>query len=159
MKRTDQISGVFWLGFSIVMSIESYRLGVGSLYSPKAGFHPFLMSIILGFLSLGLIVSTIVRPTKKTSEMGEYLHQDVKFKRETFLKVLYAIILLFGYSILLNILGFLIDTALFIGFYLTKIEPQKWYVVIATAISAPLSTYIIFNVFLKVQMPRGLLWF
>ena len=41
MKYGDQISAVFWLIFSIVMSIESYRLGLGSLHFPKAGFLPF----------------------------------------------------------------------------------------------------------------------
>lgn len=154
MERGDRISSVFWLVFSLVVAIESYRLDLGTLHSPQAGFLPFVGGIALGTLSLILLISTL-RPKPKISEKGE----DITFNRQTFPKVLYVAISLFVYGILLTPLGFVLDTIILIGILLIVVEPQKWYVVIIGAISAPFISYLIFDVLLKVQLPKGFLSF
>lgn len=154
MQRGDRISGAFWLIFSLVIIIESYKLGLGTLDAPQAGFLPFAASLILGALSFILLINTI-GPKSKISEKGE----DLKFNRQKLPKILYVVISLFAYVVLLNTLGFILDTMILIGFLLAVVEPQRWYVVITGAISTSLIFYVIFDVFLKVQMPKGFLSF
>jgi hypothetical protein len=37
MGKADRISGAFWLVFGLFISIESYRLGLGTLHKPGPG--------------------------------------------------------------------------------------------------------------------------
>lgn len=154
MKKVDLISSTFWLVFSLVVVRESYLLGIGTLRSPQAGFLPFVASIALGTLSLIHLIFTL-RLKTKTSENTE----DLVFNRLTWPKVLYVAISLFIYAILLNTLGFILNTMLLIGFLLIIVERQRWYVVITGTILPPLIGYLIFDVCLKVQMPKGFLGF
>ena len=60
MGKADRISGVFWLCFSILMIIQSYRLGLGNLHHPGPGFLFFWVNIILGIMSVIVILSKLV---------------------------------------------------------------------------------------------------
>lgn len=149
---TDRISGFFWLIFSVVIAIESYRLEIGTLLSPKAGFLPFGASLALGILSLVLLLSV----SKRQKAQGE---GGLEFNKQRLNKVVFVLISLFAYALLLNTLGFILCTMIFICFLVGVVEPQKWSVIIITTISIPMISYVIFAVWLKVQMPRGFLGF
>jgi putative tricarboxylic transport membrane protein len=62
---------------------------------------------------------------------------------------------LLAYALLLFPLGFVITTTLFIAFLLRAIVPQRWSVVIACSILTAAASYLIFEVWLKAQLPRG----
>lgn len=154
MQRSDRVSGAFCLLFSLVIVRESFWLGLGNLHFPEAGFFPFVASIILGTLSLMLLLSTKVRKQKLVKK-GE----GITFNKQKLVKVLYVMAGLFFYTIFLNTLGFIFVTAILMGFMLGAIGRQKWYVVIIGTISTPFIAYVIFNVFLKVELPKGFLEF
>ncbi len=154
MGRGDQISGFFWLIFSLFIIEESYRLGLGKLHSPGTGFLPIAAATTLAILSLLLLLSTISRRRIKV-EKEEYL----AFDKKRLPKVFYVLMPLFIYPIFLDTLGFILCTMIFLGFLLRAIEPQKWLTVIALAISIPLISFLIFDIWLKAQLPRGVLGF
>jgi putative tricarboxylic transport membrane protein len=154
MTSADRISSVILLVFALVVSVESYRLDPGTIHSPQAGFLPFIASIALAVLSFIHLISTLLSKAGVT-EKGEAL----SFNRETFPKVLYVGLSIFTYAILLNPLGFVLTTTLFIGFLLVTIEPQRWYTVVIGALSASLASYLLFDVLLRVQLPKGPLGF
>jgi putative tricarboxylic transport membrane protein len=154
MVKGDKISGVFWLFFSTLTAIESYRLGVGNLHSPQAGFLPFVASIILGILSFFLLLSTKSKKAQPNEEL-----EDITFHRHLIPKVLCIITSLFLYAIFLNTLGFVLISVILMAFMLRAIEPQKWYVVTIGAILIPVFAYLLFDVFLKVQLPKGFFGF
>ncbi len=152
--RGDRISGFFGLIFSLVVVIESSRLGVGNLHAPQAGFFPFVAGIALGALSVTLLVSTTPRQQNLTAKREGLSFDTLKISR-----VFFVAMALFLYPLLLNTLGFILITAVLIGFLLRAVEPQKWYIVITGALSAPLVAYLLFHVFLKVTLPQGFLGF
>ncbi len=152
MVKSNRINGIFWLVFSLVIARESYRLGLGNLHSPEAGFLPFAASIILGVLSFFLLLFTKSRKQQPSEKM-----EDVTFNRERMPKVLYAIISLFLYSIFLNAFGFVLVSVILMAFLLRAIEPQKWYVITLGAILIPVFAYLLFDVLPKVQLPKGFL--
>ncbi len=154
MAKGDRISGIFGLFFSVGIAIESYRLGVGNLHAPQAGFLPFAASIILGILSFILLLSA----KQKEGKSGDAI-EDITFNRHLLPKVFYVMGALFLYSFFLNTLGFLLASMILMAFMLRAIEPQKWYVVLLGTILIPISAYILFDVFLKVQLPKGFLGF
>jgi putative tricarboxylic transport membrane protein len=154
MKRDDSLSALIWLAFSLVVIVESYRLDPGTFHSPQAGFLPFVAGIALAILSLTLFMTTVFAKTV-VFEKGK----ASSFNKEAFSKVLYVALSVFIYAILLNPLGFVLTTILFIGFLLRAIDPQKWYIVVVVALAASLASYLLFDVLLKVPLPRGPLGF
>ena len=154
MTKGDRISGMFWLFFSGMIAVESYRLGVGNLHSPQAGFLPFFASIILGILSFLLLLSTKGKKPKFNEEA-----EDIAFNRPLIRKVVYVVISLFLYAIFLDVLGFVLVSMILMAFMLRFVEPQKWHVVTLGAILIPTIAYLAFDFFLKVQLPKGFLGF
>ena len=78
---------------------------------------------------------------------------------ESWKKVALALTALLAYWLVLEHLGFLITTYLLLLFLLRVIEPQKWLLAVATALIATTFSYALFNLWLKVQMPNGILGF
>jgi hypothetical protein len=70
-------------------------------------------------------------------------------------KSLIVLLALLAYALLLKPLGFSLCTALFIGFLLRAVQPQRWSVVLAGAMGAAVGAYGIFEAWLKAQLPRG----
>jgi putative tricarboxylic transport membrane protein len=154
MSRGDNLSGTFWLAISLVAAMESYRLGLGHLHAPQAGFLPFVASLLLGALSVSLLITT-----PRTTRSGSEGNEDVTFNVHQIPKVLYALVSLFLYGLLLEVLGFLVASVLLMTFLLRVIEPQKWYVVTFGAILIPVCALLLFERGLGVVLPKGVLGF
>jgi hypothetical protein len=70
--------------------------------------------------------------------------------------VVYAISFLFLYPFAMKQLGFFLSTFLFIGFSLKFIEPQKWRVVGVMSVLVAIVCYLLFHVWLQIQLPKGI---
>ena len=84
MSKGDRLSGMFWLVISLVIAVESSRLGVGQLHASQAGFLPFVASLLLGVLSLSLLFSA--RRKRDASEERE----GVTLNTQLLPKILYV---------------------------------------------------------------------
>jgi hypothetical protein len=62
---------------------------------------------------------------------------------------------LFAFALLLKPLGFSLCTAVFIGFLLRTVQPQRWFIVGAGGVLTALGTYGIFEIWLQAQLPKG----
>jgi putative tricarboxylic transport membrane protein len=74
-------------------------------------------------------------------------------------KPLITLVALMVYALLMDKLGFLIMTALLVGFLLRGVHPQKWSVVILGAIIVSAACYLVFGIWLQTQLPAGILEF
>jgi len=150
--NNDQVSALIWLACGGAITWGSVGHGLGTLSSPGSGFITFLagMGICL-FASIGLLDTTL----RKRKDRGwKPILKTVQWKK-SFL-VMGA---LTAYALLLSSLGFILCTALFVGFMLRAMKPQGWLLVIAGGILSALGTYAIFELWLKAQLPRGPLGF
>ena len=67
---------------------------------------------------------------------------------------------MFAYALVLDILGFLISTFLLLSFlFRFGMEPQKWFWAIGGSVIASLSCYVVFELWLRTQLPKGILGF
>jgi putative tricarboxylic transport membrane protein len=151
MGKADRISGTFWLIFGAVLAIESYRMGLGSLHQPGPGFLSFYASLVVGSLALvNLIQAWSGRKTEKT---GEPI-----FGKQNTRKIMAFLISVFLYAALLETLGFLLVTFLLFLFLLGVIEKKKRLFTVLASIAVTAASYLIFEVWLMSQLPRGALW-
>ncbi len=70
-------------------------------------------------------------------------------------KVLFVIIALILYGALINYVGFLVVTFLLIAFLLRFVDPQSWKKVLGWALIGSIGAYLIFEVWIKLRLPKG----
>lgn|SRR5574337_1152231 len=148
MRRADQITGVIVLLFSVVLMIGSWRMPPSATFGPGAGFLPFWCGALLGLLSLLLVLNTFwqaaVSPTKSVFPSGRAL-----------LMIGAAIVGLSVYILTLEILGFLIGTALLTAYLLGFVEREKWSTTILVAVLNSAVLFVVFQVLLGVNLPTN----
>ena len=147
--NNDQASSLFWFILSVVIMGASIPYGLGTLGSPGTGFLPFLTGLGMGFFAfIGILYST----RRRKQGIG----WKTKIKKLKWQKSLFVLAALIAYALLLVPLGFCLCTFLFVGFLLRAIEPQRWAVVIGGGFLSACTTFLIFDVWLQAQLPRGI---
>lgn len=144
-------SEFFLIIFSLFVCIESFKLDVGTLQKPGAGFIPFWSGICLGILTIILCIQKLW--FDKANELKEK-KEEIKWKA-----VILASISLFVCILILERLGFIISTILLNGFLLKFIEKKGWVTIIITSLIMTFASYYIFKVLLQAELPKGIFGF
>ncbi len=125
----------------------SINLSMGSLHRPGPGFFPFLLAIVLALFSLALIFQNWAKDKVPLPF----------WERHSWLRPLLGLVILTAYAILVNSLGFLISTFLFLLIWMAGIERLNWKTIIMVSIATTVVLYLIFNLLLDVPLPKGIL--
>ncbi len=152
MGKADRISGLFWLIFSVFASYHAYKLGMGRLHQPGPGFVFFWTGIVIALLSLTVVLRSF----------GKRSHEEAKgsiFGKGNVTKILFVLLSLFLYGLLMERLGFLIVTLLLFLFLLGIIEKKKWLFTVLVSLIVTVISYLVFEVGLQSQLPKGFLEF
>jgi len=152
MGRADRISGIFWFLFSVFISIDSYRMGLGTLHQPGPGFLFFWTAVVMGILSIVTFVRAWMG--KKAEEPESSI-----FGKENVLKIIFVLFSLFLYAFFMETLGFIPVTLLLFIFLLRMIEKKRLSFTIFVSVVVTGTSYLIFEIWLKSQLPKGLLEF
>ena len=138
----DLISSLFWLAVAIYFSIEGFvHLKLGTLSQPGPGFFPFWGGVVLGLLSLIQLLKSQKRDSLSLSGL----------KSSKFLLATGATL---AYLLLLEKIGFVTITFLFL-FLLFRLEYKGWVSSTAFALAGAVSSYALFKLWLKTQLPAG----
>ena len=149
--NTDKATSVFWLCISVVVSVASFRLGLGKLSTPGSGFMPFGAAILLGMLSIVCFLQAMGRE-KSTDDQP-------LFRGMLWPRVMLVSIILFAYARLIPFGGYR-ATTFFLLVFLFWIAGQKkvWKVALYSFLTTALSYYV-FSKWLNLQFPVGPLGF
>jgi len=160
MKKHDLLGGLIWLILGIGLCIESIKLKLisGGFHIPGPGFMPFLAGVLLGILGFILIFSSASKGLRKDEEVKD---EKILMKKDwkNFLIPFLNLLILFAYVLLLEPLGFLFSTFLFLFFLFKLSEPKKWLMPLVLSVSTVILSYLIFSVWLQCQFPRGIFRF
>jgi hypothetical protein len=148
-KRYDLWSSAVLLAFALAYGWEAKNLGISNLRNPGPGFFPVVLGSILGLLALFLMCTTIFQ--RKTEEPFPGIWYGLRWH-----KTILVLVSLTIYVFLLEPLGYLFSTLLLMIYLFKGIEPQKWWVALVGAILSSTVTYVLFKVFLQVQLPQGI---
>lgn len=150
MRNTDQSSGLFWLVVGIGIAISSLKYGFGTLHEPGPGFITFFAGSILIILSLGLFFSSFRDQEGRSGLKNLWAGLDPG-------KVLYVIVLLVAYTLLLKPVGFLISTFFLLSLLFRIKGTYRLKTVFLMSLLVTMGSYIIFEIWLKAQLPKGIL--
>jgi putative tricarboxylic transport membrane protein len=145
----DKWSSLFWVGMGLVICFFSVRLSLGTLRNPGPGFLPFATGALLAGLSL------IYHLQSRRAVSGEEKAQPIWKEKDRGIKMVLTVFALLVYAWTMEYAGFLISTFFFLAFLLRFIEPQRWSVVLLGALLTSSVSFLIFEVLLQCQLPRG----
>ncbi len=147
MGKADRISSIFWLVFAVIVSYESRRLGLGTLYRPGPGFLFFYAGIFLAIMSLIVLVKAWT-----TKEKGGSI-----FAGKNIFKIGCVMVSVFLYGLLMERVGFIPVTMMIFLFLLGVIERKGWVFTVLVSVTVTAAAYILFEVLLRSQLPKGIL--
>ena len=138
----DLKSGCFFIVVSLLVLYESLRLGPGSLTKPGSGFLIFCAGIVLFGLSVALV----------------YRGWNIRESRMTHSqRVILTFAVLFAYSLVLGVLGFVVATFLGLTALFRLQLSRSWWTVLGTSALVTLLAYLVFGMLLHVYFPVGFL--
>ena len=152
MKRNDLILGLIWLEVGIAVAVNSYNLKLQSLAKPGPGLMPFLLGIILSMCSLPIIVRSLLVSKKNREHEEESVWSGIEHKR-----IILVVVSLLLYWMFLEEVGFLAMTSFLLFILFKTIGSQKWYSALLTSVFVVVVVFLIFVVFLQVELPTGFL--
>jgi putative tricarboxylic transport membrane protein len=149
--NTDKATSIFWLCISVIVSVASFRLGLGKFSIPGSGFMPFGAAVLLGILSIVCFLQARGRT--------EPADTQPLFRGTLWPRVILVFVALFAYTQLIPFGGYT-TTTFFLMAFLFGVAGQKkiWKVALYSLITTALSYYV-FSKWLNLQFPTGPLGF
>ncbi len=143
MSRVDRGVGIAALLGGILLAIAGWRLDLGTSKLPGPGFFPLLIACTMG----GLGVWLFLRPGSE--------EKSVSPESSRWSALAIALVSIFGYTMVLNELGYLVSTFALLTVQLRWVEKQSWSTALWTAVIASAVSLVVFRVLLKVPLPAG----
>ncbi len=144
MLKADRWTGLFFILLSAYVCGESVRLGLGNVHNPGPGFLSFWVGLILGLMAFVLVGTSWLKRTGMAEGSSNWT------------SALLVILSLFGFLCVLNTLGFILSTFLFMTFILKIVERKTCGFTLGAACLAALGAYFIFQILLKAELPQGI---
>ena len=151
----NSIAGLICLVLSIGMLVLTRGLPQSSFVPVGPDFYPRIVLVVMAVLSVLLIVADLWPQAGKSAEAPAAPAPEKR--NYQLVGVTYAVFT--GYVILLPLVGYRIATFLFVAALQSVFEPPRgargWALVMVSGLATSLVTYIIFNDYLSVLLPRG----
>jgi putative tricarboxylic transport membrane protein len=160
MLSRDGIAGLICLGLSIALLVMSRGLPQSALVPIGPGFYPKIVLGIMAALSVMLIAADVWSRRRSRGAVAAPAPTTPTAPEERNYRLVTVTFAVFAvYVLLLPWLGFRVATFLFVAALPVVLEkPQgwrRWMVVITAALATVIVTYLAFEVYLSVLLPRG----
>ena len=145
MRTADLITASVLILLGGLVLFDASRLGIGwSSDGPQSGFFPFWLSLIM-VVSCSMIM---LQETSKASR-GPFV---TRARFAPVLKVLWPAV---AAVVIMQFVGLYVASALYMGFYMRWVGHHSWRAVLALSIGIPLVTFLVFEEWFLVPMPKG----
>jgi putative tricarboxylic transport membrane protein len=148
MKKWERIAAGILSFIGVAAAVIAYDLGFGDFHHPGPGFFPFWLSAILAMVSFIYFLS----------QLGSDSHRVSLWEKHAWVRPFQAAGVMFLYTLAMDWIGFFSATFLLFLVWLILIEREKWLIVGLVSVFGTLSFFLVFTVFLKVPLPRGIIF-
>ena len=150
-KEIRPVEGIFWIVLGLIICILSWQFDLGSLVEPGPGFVAFVSGLFISGIGLAMILSRIFsKEARRSGPDATSPFQAVAWSRLT-----YALVLLLAYILFFDILGFVVATFLLMWSMSFDRERKNWVSSLLFSLITVIISYLIFEVWLSCQLPRG----
>jgi putative tricarboxylic transport membrane protein len=150
----DGIAGLVCLAISLVCLYFSFGLPQLPLVPVGPGFYPRIVLVFMAVLSVVLIAQDLMARRVPARGVGKPSASRGGYR---LVALVFAV---FGaYAVALPLLGYRISTALFVAAMQAALDRPRdargWAVLAAIAVGTSAATYLVFDTYLTVLLPRG----
>jgi putative tricarboxylic transport membrane protein len=145
MKSGDCWAGGLVAVIGIIAISAAWPLAFWSEFGPGPGFFPLVLGS--GLILMGSVVGVAGWPGRKDASGS-----DASFRKPLLVAGVMA-----GYLAVLDFLGFVVATALFLFTLIHWVESRKAWQALALAIFITLGLHLVFDTLLKTALPLGIL--
>ena len=149
MRAGEILAGLFWLALAAGATYVGWALGLGTLRDPGPGFLLFGIGLIMVGLSAGVVAAAARAPAPSPGTPGPWA-------ATRWPKVALVIAALLVYAWAFERLGFILSTILLMIFLFKAVEPQRWWVAVGGGVVTALLAYLVFGLWLRAQLPKGI---
>jgi putative tricarboxylic transport membrane protein len=149
MKRADLITGFVLLALSGYVIWESWMMPASATFGPGSGFLPLWLGILMALLASMLIAGAWLR----RPDPGEAAPFPAG---KALLRVTAVMVGLGGYISLMEVLGFVVNTFLFVAYLMLAVEREKMKLTMLVAVLTTAGLYLIFQVLLGITLPKSM---
>jgi len=151
VRTYDLISSVAFMALGVYFVFGGLRLGFGKWGQPGSGFIAVLAgSLLCGLSGLWCVMALAKRWGPEATK--RFFSESGSLRR-----VLSLTLTLIGFTLLLEPAGFLLSCFLMMVFLMRTIEPQSWRTTLLFALLSTVLCVLIFQVWLKVEFPEGVI--
>lgn len=151
MRIVDLGTAAALMLLSGIVIHDALRLGTGwGNEGPQSGFFPFWLAALLAAVSVVLFLQALRRRSEKPFVTGERFVPVLKV-----LGPLAAFVVLTDPPGPWSGLGLYVAAGLYLGFYMRWVGRHDWRTVVALATAIPVITFLIFETWFLVPMPKG----
>jgi hypothetical protein len=145
MRTADLVTAALLMLLGGVVLYDAVRLGIGwGTDGPRSGFFPFWLALVMVSTCLAILVQGARRPSPRPFTTREQARPVLKVLGPAAAMVL-----------LMQVTGLYVAAALYIGFYMRWIGHHGWLGVVAVSVGVPVATFVIFETWFLVPMPKG----
>ena len=145
MRTADIVTASVLMLLGGVVLYDAVRLGIGwGTDGPRSGFFPFWLALVM--------VATCALILAQAGWRSSLRPFATREQARPVLKVLWPAAAM---VVLMQVTGLYVAAALYVGFYMRWIGHHRWLTVIAIAVSIPVVTFLIFETWFLVPMPKG----
>jgi hypothetical protein len=149
MRARDVAPAAFLVAFAVAGLVGASRLSIGTAHQPGPGFFPLVLAAVLLLTSLGLLGHAL-RPRP-----GAPLPAAPGTARRRRGKAIATVGALFVYALIMETVGFTTATFLLLAFLFLVIEPRRWVIALGGSLVTAVVTWVVFKLWLGVQLPVG----
>jgi putative Mn2+ efflux pump MntP len=145
MRTADIITASLLTLLGAIVLVEALRLGFRwGPDGPQSGFFPFWLAVIL----IGHGVAVVIRALRKNSDKPFVTREQLR-------SVLTVIAPAAAMVLVTQFLGLYLASALYLGFYVRRVGHHSWATALGLAVSLPVATFVIFERWFLVPLPKG----
>jgi putative tricarboxylic transport membrane protein len=152
----DGVVGLIGLSISLLLLPQAFGLPRLPIVPIGPGFYPALVLVFMAITSAVLLLQDIVAQRRSGAVAAD---KAGAVPKRAYDLVAAAFAVIAAYVVLLPLLGFRISTAAFVAAFQLLLErpatPRQWAVLVAIAVGTSIVTYIVFERYLLVLLPRG----
>ena len=150
MRRRELAAAAVLLAFGLFALTQGRGLRFGTVVAPGPGFFPLCLATALCLASLGLLVQAL-----RATPAGA-VAPTAGMRRFAVGGTLASLLV---YALVLEWLGFLLATFALLLFFFMVLQRQSWLVVVTGSLATSLLSYLVFKIWLGVNLPGGLFRF
>jgi putative tricarboxylic transport membrane protein len=153
----DGIAGLICLALSIGLLVLTRGMPQSAFVPLGPEFYPRIVLVIMAVLSLILLASDLWRQRLRTALAAAAAEPAPERRNYWLVGMTFAVFA--GYVVLLPLVGYRVATFLFVVALQAVIDPprgvRRWVAVTVSALASSAVTYVVFDNYLSVLLPRG----